>query len=126
MFWIFLFQYFCNVWMLPYKIFLNMNQTNQCLFFILWYPLEVHLSPYILKLWMFLEEVCLSPCFLKKSIVTGPNWTSNGSLGVKARITSFSFFLKRFTLESSLILNKERSNTLNIVPTPYLTGNSIL
>ena len=38
MFWIFLFQYFCNVWMLPYKIFLSMNQTNQCLFFILWYP----------------------------------------------------------------------------------------
>jgi hypothetical protein len=34
--------------------------------------------------------------------------------------------LKRFTLESSLISNKERSNTLNIVPTPYLTGNSIL
>jgi hypothetical protein len=47
--WIFSFQSFCNAWMPIYKPFLNMNQINQDLVFIIYYLLEFHLSSYVLK-----------------------------------------------------------------------------
>jgi hypothetical protein len=70
--------------MLPYKPFLNINKINQDLFFIIWYPLKVLVAHVSGKnpLITFLN-------FFALSLVTRPNETFDGFLGVEVRIASY-------------------------------------